>query len=108
MSFKKIQRDVDKWTGQFNPQYWPSYEILARLIEETGELAREINDLYGIKKKKKGEKKNSLGQELTDIIFTVVCLANSQGIDLSKEWEKMVKSKLYGRDKNRFEKKNRS
>jgi len=105
MSLKKIQDDVDKWTSQFTPQYWSHYEILARLTEETGELAREINHLYGTKKKKDGEQENSLGQELTDIIFTVVCMANSQGIDLSKEWKWMMSEKLYGRDNNRYIKK---
>jgi len=58
---------------------------VARLSEETGEVAREINHLFGVKKKKEDEKKNSLGQELTDVIFTVVCMANSQNIDLQEE-----------------------
>ena len=105
MSLKKVQDDVDKWTSQFTPQYWPPYEILARLTEETGELAREVNHLYGTKKKKDDEQEKNLGQELTDIIFTVACMANSQGIDLSKEWEQMVDKKLYGRDNNRYDKK---
>lgn len=104
MSLKEVQDDVDKWTGQFTPQYWPPLEILARLTEETGELAREVNHLYGTKKKKGNEEENSLGQELTDIIFTVGCMANSQGIDLSKEWEKMMNEKHYGRDKDRYKK----
>ena len=105
MTLKNIQDDVDKWTGQFMPQYWPPHEILARLAEETGELAREVNHLFGTKKKKAGEQENSLGQELTDIIFTVVCMANSQGIDLQKEWERMMNEKHYGRDQNRYAKK---
>lgn len=105
MSPKNIQKDVDKWTSQFTPQYWPPHEILARLAEETGELAREVNHLYGTKKKKLSEQKNSLGQELADIIFTVACMANSQEIDLQKEWEQMMKKKQYGRDNNRYTKK---
>lgn len=105
MSFKKIQEDVDTWTGQYTPQYWPPHEILARLTEETGELAREINHLYGHKKKKYDEADNSMAQELTDILFTVVCMANSHNIDLTKEWEYMLHNKLYGRDKNRYQKK---
>ncbi len=105
MLFKKAQEDVDKWTGQFIPQYWPPYEILARLTEETGELAREVNHLYGTKKKKNSEEEKNLGQELTDVIFTVVCMANSQGIDLTEEWEKMMSEKCYGRDNDRYKKK---
>lgn len=105
MLFKEIQKDVDEWTSQFTPQYWSAFEILARLTEEVGEVAREVNHLYGTKKKKENEPENSLGQELADVIFTVVCMANSQKIDLSKEWEEMMKKKLYGRDKDRFKKK---
>ncbi|MDP2749476.1 MAG: MazG nucleotide pyrophosphohydrolase domain-containing protein [Nanoarchaeota archaeon] len=105
MTLKNIQEDVDKWTGQFKPQYWTPHEILARLTEENGELAREVNHLFGTKKKKSSEQESSMGQELSDIIFTVVCMANSQGIDLQKEWEQMMNEKQYGRDKNRFDKK---
>ncbi len=105
MSLKGIQNDVDKWTSQFKPQYWPPHEILARMAEETGELAREVNHLYGTKKKKGGEKESSLGQELIDVVFTAVCMANSQGVDLQKEWDEMMEKKCYGRDKNRYNKK---
>ena len=105
MSLKDIQNDVEKWISQFDPKYWPPFEILARLTEETGELAREINHLHGAKKKKSSEPENNLGQELSDIMFTVVCMANSHGIDLQEEWERMMKEKQYGRDKNRFNKK---
>ncbi|MEK6852426.1 MAG: nucleotide pyrophosphohydrolase [Nanoarchaeota archaeon] len=96
---------MGKWTSQFQPQYWPPLEIFARLAEETGELAREVNHLYGTKKKKAGEQENNLGRELADIIFTVACMANSQGIDLQKEWERMMNEKHYGRDQNRYAKK---
>ena len=105
MALKDVQKGVDKWTAQFDPQYWPPYEILARLIEEVGELGREINHLHGTKKKKAEEATNNLGQELADIIFTVACMANSKGVDLQSEWEKVMKLKHYGRDQNRFDKK---
>jgi len=105
MSLKNFQEDVDKWTGQFDPQYWPPYEIMTRMIEEVGELGREINHLYGTKKKKEAEAKKNLGQELTDIIFTVVCMANSHKIDLEKEWKESMDEKHYGRDQKRFKKK---
>lgn len=104
MGFKDIQKDVDEWTMQFTPQYWPPHEILARLIEEVGELGREVNHLYGTKKKKDSEPDKNLGQEISDVIFTTVCLANSQGINLQEEWGRMVSEKLYKRDKNRFQK----
>ncbi|MEK6872584.1 MAG: nucleotide pyrophosphohydrolase [Nanoarchaeota archaeon] len=104
MSFKDIQEDVDKWTKQFNPQYWPPLEQLGRLAEETGEVARIINHLHGTKKKKPTEEIKSLGQELSDVIFTVCCIANSHNINLEEEWKKMMQEKQYGRDNERYEK----
>ena len=106
MSLKDAQNDVDKWTGQFTPQYWPPLEMQARLTEEIGEVARELNHMYGTKKKKPSEDKKGLGDELLDVIFTVCCIANSHSIDLQEEWSKMMQEKLYGRDNNRYEKKN--
>jgi len=105
MTLKDMQDDVDKWTGQFTPQYWKPHEMLGRLMEEAGELAREINHVYGPKKKKADEPENNIGAELSDVLFTVACIANSQGIDLQKEWDQMMKIKQYGRDQNRYEKK---
>lgn len=107
MSLKDIQNDVDKWTGQFTPQYWLPLEMMARLTEEVGEVARELNNMYGPKKKKPGEESKGLGQELSDVLFTVCCIANSHDIDLQGEWERMMKEKQYGRDNQRYERKER-
>jgi len=104
MTLKKIQDDVDEWTSQFNLQYWKPHEILANLIEETGELALEINRLYGPKKKKSSDEIKELAGEIADILFTLCCLANSKGIDLDESWQKMME-KLRNRDNDRFEKK---
>ena len=104
MALKKIQQDVDDWMSQYVEGYWKPHEILARLMEETGELAREINHKFGPKKKKIGEKENEIGDEMADVIWTIVCLANSQNIDLDKHW-KNVMSKLYSRDDKRWKKK---
>ena len=104
MSLKEIQKDVDNWIDKYKIGYWKPHEILARLTEETGELAREINHIYGPKKKKSSEDTKDLGEELGDIIFTVCCLANSKKIDLDTVWKKVM-DKCYGRDKDRFEKK---
>ena len=105
MSLDDIQKNVDDWAKQFDPPYWLPLSQLARLTEETGEVARELNHLYGQKKKKPSEKEASLGQELIDVIFTVCCLANSHGIKLQEEWEKSMREKHYGRDNNRYQKK---
>jgi NTP pyrophosphatase (non-canonical NTP hydrolase) len=104
MSLKDVQREVDEWTSQFKIQYWQPHEILARLMEETGELAREINHLHGPKKKKSEEQTQELGDEMGDIIFTLCCLANSKGINLDESFQRVM-NKVYGRDNQRFEKK---
>lgn len=104
MSLKEVQNEVDIWASQFKILYWKPHEILARLIEETGELAREVNCLYGPKKKKVDEKENSIEDELGDLLFTIVGFANSQGIDLDLSFKKVM-DKCYKRDNNRYERK---
>lgn len=104
MALKDIQKEVDAWAVQFKIPYWKPHEILARLMEETGELAREINHLYGPKKKKVTEEKKELEGEIGDIFFTLCCLANSMQIDLDSAFKKTM-GKCYGRDKDRYEKK---
>jgi NTP pyrophosphatase (non-canonical NTP hydrolase) len=104
MSLKEAQKDVDRWTGQFKPQYWPPLEQFARLVEEVGELGRELNHRFGSKKKKSTEKDKELGDEMADIVFTLACIANGQDIDLDKAWQKNI-AKHYGRDNQRFQRK---
>lgn len=104
MSLKEIQDEVDKWVSQYKIGYWKPHEILARLTEETGELAREINHIYGPKKKKSSEETKELSDEIADIIFTLSCLANSLNLNLDKSFQRIMNN-CYGRDNNRFEKK---
>lgn len=104
MSLKKAQNDVDEWVKQLKIGYFQPLEIMARLTEETGELAREVNHRWGPKKKKSTEEKKELEDEMGDIIFTLCCLANSQNIDLDEAWKRTM-DKCYGRDKDRYEKK---
>ena len=99
-----MQVEVDNWVNQFTPPYWPPLEQFGRLAEEVGEVARELNHLHGTKKKKAEEAQQELGQELIDVIFTVVCLANSHNINLEAEWGKMVNEKMHSRDKDRYQK----
>ncbi len=104
MSLKEIQEEVDTWVNQYAIGYWKPHEILARLTEETGELAREINHIYGPKKKKSSEETKELSDEIADIIFTLSCLANSLDLNLDESFQRVM-DKCYGRDKDRFEKK---
>lgn len=99
-----MQKEVDDWIQLHKIGQWKPHEIMVRLMEETGELAREVNHIYGPKKKKSTEENQEMGLEIGDILFTLSCLANSLGIDLEKAFSKVM-DKCYGRDKNRFEKK---
>ena len=101
---KEIQKQVNDWITQYKIGYFKPLEILARLTEEVGELAREINHQFGPKKKKETERDQELGDEIADVIFTLTCLANFLNIDLDHHF-KRVMDKCYGRDKNRWEKK---
>ena len=81
MSLVDKQKEVDDWVQQFNPAYWPPLEKMARLSEEVGEVAREINHLYGTKKKKNSEDKAELADELIELLFTLICIANDENIN---------------------------
>lgn len=101
---KSIQKQVDDWVKQYKIGYFKPLEILARLTEETGELAREINHCFGPKQKKSTEETKEIGDEIADIIFTLACLANSLEINLDEAF-KRVMSKYTQRDKERYARK---
>src|SRR3989344_5754299 len=98
---KKHQKAVDNWVKQYKIGYFKPLEILAAITEEVGELARELNHNFGPKKKKKTEDKNEIASEIGDVVFTLICLANSLGIDLDKSFGKTMK-KIKTRDDERF------
>lgn len=98
---EKYQKELDNWFKKARWPYWNQYEILARLIEEVGELARLVNHLYGPKKKKANEKEQNVEEEIGDIIYTLICYANANNINLDRAIEKSI-SKVMLRDKNRF------
>ena len=104
LTMDKHQQAIDDWAQQLEEPYWPPLSILARVTEEVGELARLLNHLYGPKKKKPEEAKQQLGEEIADILFALVCLANQQQINLDKELDKVL-AKATTRDKARFKRK---
>jgi len=71
MSLKQNQKDVNKWVQQYKIPYWPPLSILARITEEVGELAQELNDRYGGRVKKKGEDTKEIGDEICDVLFAL-------------------------------------
>lgn len=98
---KKYQKELDKWFKDNKWQYWSPLSILARLYEECGEFARLVNHLYGDKKKRDDEKKQEMEEEMGDIIYTLICFANSNNIDLHKAIRRSF-NKVIKRDKNRY------
>ncbi len=106
MSLCETQQTVDRWIGQYKEGYFPPLTNLARLTEEVGELARELNHRFGEKTKKPGEAEGSVAMELGDILFVVICLANSQGIDLDDAFARVM-HKVTSRDAARWTRKER-
>lgn len=104
MSFRSAQEAVDGWVSQFEQGYFPPLANVARLAEEVGELAREVNHQFGPKKKKPDEQPGSISMELADILFVVICLANSQHIDLDEAFAQMM-AKVTSRDAGRWTRK---
>jgi NTP pyrophosphatase (non-canonical NTP hydrolase) len=100
----QLQQEVDAYIGQFKEGYFSPLAMLARLTEELGELAREINHYYGEKPKKKTEKEKTIEEEIGDLLFVLICLANSLNIDLQSAHD-MVMEKFQTRDKDRWTRK---
>lgn len=98
-----LQREVDAYISQFKEGYFSPLAMLARLTEEAGELAREVNHLYGEKPKKKSEPEGSIEMELGDLLFIIICFANSLGIDLTEAHRKVME-KFTIRDRDRWTK----
>lgn len=101
---KTMQREVDAYISQFKVGYFSPLANLARLTEEVGELAREINHYHGEKPKKASENANTIEAELGDNLFVLLCLANSLDIDMTDSFNQTM-DKFNQRDKHRFERK---
>ncbi|OLB09107.1 MAG: nucleotide pyrophosphohydrolase [Gemmatimonadetes bacterium 13_2_20CM_69_27] len=106
MSLRDAQQTVDRWIGQYKEGYFSPLTNVARLTEEVGELAREINHRFGEKTKRTDEAEGSVAMELADVLFVVICLANSQGIDLDEAFAAMMR-KVTSRDVDRWTRKER-
>lgn len=101
LTLRQAQRRVDDWISQFEEGYWPPLTNLARLIEEVGELAREMNHRFGHKPKKPGEPEQDLAIELADILFVLIAIANEQDIDLDEALGRVL-AKYRSRDAERW------
>ncbi|MDE3003143.1 MAG: nucleotide pyrophosphohydrolase [Gemmatimonadota bacterium] len=104
MTLREAQERVDAWISQFEEGYWPPLSNLARLIEEVGELAREMNHRFGHKPKKPDEPEQDLAMELADILFVLLVIANEQQIDLDDALGRVLE-KYRLRDSDRWTRK---
>ena len=101
MNLKEAQDRVDAWISQFEEGYWPPLTNLARLIEEVGELAREMNHQFGHKPKRADEADQDLALELADVLFVLIVIANEQGIDMTDALDQVME-KYRLRDSDRW------
>jgi len=100
MDIKNAQLEVDDWIKEHGVRYFNELTNMAQLTEEVGEVARIISRRYGEQSEKESDKDKDLGEELADVLFVVLCLANQTGINLQEAFDrKMVKKAK--RDHNR-------
>jgi len=102
MEMEEMQKVVDDYIGQFKTGYFSPLAMMARVSEEVGELAREVNHHYGEKQKKETEDEKEIAEELADVLFVVITMANAMDVDLTEAFERTM-DKFQTRDKNRFE-----
>ncbi|WML50677.1 nucleotide pyrophosphohydrolase [Neobacillus sp. PS3-34] len=100
---QELQNEVHTYISQFKEGYFSPLAMLARMTEEIGELAREVNHYYGEKPKKTNEADRTIEEELGDLLFVIICFANSLNIDL-EEAHDYVMNKFNTRDKDRWTK----
>ena len=100
MEIKDLQKDVDHWIKTIGVRYFNELTNLAILTEEVGELARIISRKYGEQSFKNKEEENNLGDEMADVLWVLVCLANQTGVDLEDAIKRNIDKKTT-RDKDR-------
>lgn len=90
MSLKQAQTDVDNWIKEHGVRYFNELTNMAQLTEEVGEVARIIARRYGEQSEKESDRNKDLGEELADVIFVALCLANQTGVDLESAFYKKL------------------
>ena len=93
MNISHAQRAVDEWIKTHGVRYFNELTNMAQLTEEVGEVARIIARRYGEQSEKPSDKDKDLGEELADVLFVVLCLANQTGIDLQEAFDKKLELK---------------
>jgi len=93
MNIENAQKAVDAWIQEHGVRYFDELTNMAQLTEEVGEVARIIARRYGEQSEKESDKQKDLGEELADVVFVVMCLANQTGIDLGEAFAKKLQLK---------------
>lgn len=100
MTLKEAQQRVDEWIKTFGVRYFDELTNMALLTEEVGEVARIMARKYGEQSFKDSDLEHDLADEMADVLFVLICIANQTGTDLEKAFEKNLAKKT-SRDKNR-------
>ena len=102
ITIKEAQEIVDKWINTTGVRYFSELTSLAQLVEEVGEVARVMSRTYGDQSFKKSEEGKKLADELADVFFTLICISNQTGVDLTEAFQRNIEKKTK-RDKNRHQ-----
>jgi len=100
ITIKQAQKAVDDWIKDIGVSYFSELECLASILEELGEVSRVVSRTYGQQSAKKSDEKVNLSEEMADVLFSLICLANKTGVDLTQAFLENMKKKST-RDKNR-------
>ncbi len=100
ISIREAQEQVDQWIKTYGVRYFSELTNMAILTEEVGELARIISRTYGEQSFKESDKNRDLGDEMADVLWVLICMANQTGVDLTSALKKNIEKKTF-RDKDR-------
>lgn len=100
ITLRSAQAEVDEWIRTIGVRYFSELTNLAQLVEEVGELSRIMSRTYGEQSFKEGDRRGELGDELADVLFVLICIANQTGVDLTAALAKNLAKKT-GRDSER-------
>jgi len=100
MTIQEAQDQVDQWIKKYGVRYFNELTNMAILTEEVGELARIVSRTYGEQSFKESDKNRDLGDEMADVLWVLICMANQTGVDLTEALKKNIEKKTF-RDKDR-------
>ena len=106
MTLSESQKIVDNWIKQYGVRYFSELTNMAMLTEEVGEVARIIARRYGEQSEKESDENMDLGDELSDVLFVLICLANQTGVNLEEAFKKNLDKKT-SRDSDRHQNNNK-